>query len=89
MDWGAQSLGKSTGAAAIYGPPDLGFPDTGVLAEGKMNAPGWVFADITTSQVDLVRKKGRVRNFTHWEEQGAWANSPLSVNLRRSELEKH
>ncbi|MCE8472812.1 amidohydrolase, partial [Rhodovulum sulfidophilum] len=32
------------GAAAIYGPPDTGFPSTGILAEGALNAPGWVHA---------------------------------------------
>jgi predicted amidohydrolase len=28
------AVDMNTGAAAIYGPPDLGFPETGVLAEG-------------------------------------------------------
>lgn len=66
---GCPVLGESTGAAAIYGPPDLGFPETGVLAEGRMNQPGWVFAEIDKDAVAHVRSEGRVRNFTHWGEQ--------------------
>jgi predicted amidohydrolase len=30
---------EQTGAGGVYGPPDLGFPETGVLAEGRLNAP--------------------------------------------------
>jgi len=67
-DWCAVASGN-TGAAAIYGPPDLGFPETGVLAEGKMNQPGWVYADIPQDAVAKVRSDGRVRNFAHWVEQ--------------------
>ncbi len=57
------------GAAAIYGPPDMGFPDTGVLAEGVMNEPAWVYADVSLDAIRAVRGDGRVLNMTHWAEQ--------------------
>jgi len=57
------------GAAAIYGPPDMGFPDTGVLAEGVLNEPAWVYADVSLDAIRAVRAAGRVRNVAHWEEQ--------------------
>jgi len=66
---GCPALGQSTGAAAIYGPPDLDFPDTGVIAEGVMGQVGWVYGDVDLSAVANVRANGRVRNFTHWDEQ--------------------
>ena len=57
------------GAAAVYGPPDLGFPPTGIIAQGKVNEPGWVYAEFDPDAVDLVRRDGRVLNFQHWPEQ--------------------
>ncbi|MEM7506041.1 MAG: carbon-nitrogen hydrolase family protein [Pseudomonadota bacterium] len=65
----AATIQAGTGAAAIYGPPDLGFPDTGVLAEGPMNAPGWVVEDIDRDAIGRVRERGRVLNMVHWREQ--------------------
>ena len=61
----------NTGAAAIYGPPDIGFPDTGVIAQGAMNVPGWVYGDVSLGEVRTVREEGRVRNVDHWKEQSA------------------
>ena len=42
VDWAA-ALGRSTGVAAVLGPPGSG--EEGVLAEGKPDTPGWVHAD--------------------------------------------
>ena len=57
------------GAAGIYGPPDLGFPETGIIAEGELNEPGWVVADVDLTAVGRVRECGTVLNFRHWAEQ--------------------
>lgn len=62
---------QNTGAAAIYGPPDRGFPGTGVIAQGELNAPGWVMADVDLEAVREVRRDGGVLNMTHWAEQDA------------------
>ena len=59
------------GAAAVYGPPDRGFPSNGIIAQGEINEPGWVYADFDPAAVDLVREDGRVLNFQHWPEQHA------------------
>jgi predicted amidohydrolase len=64
---------RNTGAAAIYGPPDLGFPPTGVLAEGTLNAPGWVMAEVDLGAVARVRAEGAVLNHAHWPESAARA----------------
>ena len=59
----------NTGAAAVYGPPDTGFPQTGVIAQGELNAAGWVYADIDLNAIREVRADGGVLNHTHWAEQ--------------------
>ena len=59
----------TTGAGGIFGPPDVGFPETGVLAEGHLNKPGWTYAELDLAAVEHVRIDGRVLNRTHWSEQ--------------------
>lgn len=59
----------NTGAAAIYGPPDKGFPPTGILAEGAFDTPGWVTAQVDLDAIREVRRDGHVLNKAHWGEQ--------------------
>lgn len=63
------SLDVSHGAAAIFGPPDLGFPEDGVVAQGVVDAPGWVFGEVDLDAVAAVRRGGSVFGFAHWGEQ--------------------
>lgn len=72
---------ETTGAAAIYGPPDLGFPETGVLAEGELNVPGWVYADASLEAIREVRANGKVRNKNHWQEQDACITTLNTVKM--------
>jgi predicted amidohydrolase len=59
------------GRAAIYGPPDAGWPETGILAEGAMDEPGWVVADVDRAQIARTRADGVVLTHAHWPEQAA------------------
>lgn len=63
------AVDRNHGAAGVFGPPDLGFPVDGVIAEGVMNEPQWVFADINPAAVGRVRREGAVLNHAHWPEQ--------------------
>jgi len=63
------AIEAGSGAAALYGPADLGFPATGVIAEGAMDSPGWVTAEVTLDQIRRVRRAGAVFNHAHWAEQ--------------------
>ena len=56
------------GSAGVYGPPDRGFPDDGVIAIGPLNAPCWLYAEIDPAKVAEVRENGAVRPFRHWPE---------------------
>jgi predicted amidohydrolase len=63
------AVDQNAGAAAIYGPPDRGFPDTGIIAETALNAPGWAVAEVDLGAVHAVRRDGAVLNHAHWAEQ--------------------
>ena len=62
------AVDENVGAAGIYGPPDLGFPDDGILALGELNEPGWVLADVDLDAIHRVRAEGHVFNHAHWPE---------------------
>lgn len=64
-----EAVGLSNGAPGVFGPPDLGFPETGILAEGKLNVPGWIYAQVDLRAVGRVRAEGGVQNYRHWPEQ--------------------
>lgn len=67
-DW-SEAVDMNTGTGGIFGPPDKGFPQTGVLAEGTLNQPGWTYADIDLTAIANVRDDGHVLNRAHWDEQ--------------------
>lgn len=63
--WSA-SLDVNHGVAAIYGPVDRGFADDGVVAEGAVDEPGWVHADLDPAAIAAVREQGAVLNHRAW-----------------------
>ncbi len=63
------AVDENHGRAAIFCPPDLGFPADGVLAEGSLDAPDWVRAEIDFEKVRAVRQNGHVLNFKDWPKQ--------------------
>lgn len=63
------AVDENVGRAAIYGPPDRGFPPTGILAETGLNAPGWAVAEVDLAAIHGVRREGSVLNHLHWDEQ--------------------
>ena len=63
------AIDRNAGAAGIYVPAEHGVSDTGVLAEGQMNTPGWVATSIDLARLDRLRTGGEMRNFTDWLAQ--------------------
>ena len=63
------AVDENVGRAAIYGPPDRGWPETGILAETALNEPGWAMAEISLEAIAETRKDGGVLNHLHWDEQ--------------------
>ena len=67
-DWTAVA-DANTGMGGIFGPPDIGFPPTGVIAQGTLDQPGWTIGDVDLAAIAHVRADGRVLNRSHWSEQ--------------------
>ncbi|MEO0381729.1 MAG: carbon-nitrogen hydrolase family protein [Pseudomonadota bacterium] len=68
----------STGACGIFAPPDKGFPETGIVALGALNEPGWVYGDVDLASVATVRADGVVLNRRDWALQPGRAD-PITV----------
>ena len=72
------------GAAGLYGPPDKGFPDTGVLVEGVRDEPGWIYAEVDPARIAEARQQGQVFNHRDWSEQpGVERLAPMPVRRIR------
>lgn len=76
------AVDENVGAAGIFGPPDLGFPEDGILSQGALNDPGWVIAEIDLADIARVRAEGAVFNHAHWPESALRADAAG----RRSDL---
>ena len=72
----------ATGMGGVFGPPDTGFPATGVLAEGQLGQPGWTYAEVDLGAVEQVRRDGRVLGRAHWDEQEGRCASVTAERLR-------
>ena len=70
------------GCGGVFGPPDKGFPETGVFTVGELNRPGGVYADVDLKAVEAVRADGVTLHRTHWDEQDATATEVTSVAMR-------
>lgn len=77
-------IDEATGAGGVFGPPDLGFPDTGILALGTFAQAGWTIAEITTNHIADVRKNGVVLNRTHWKDQETRSERATTIPLGKN-----
>jgi predicted amidohydrolase len=88
VDW-SEAIDINMGAASIFTPVDYGFPSDGILAQGEMNQPQWLIAELDLARIDEVRQNGQVINHRDWKHQwplygqapsaAAWL-TPLHVN---------
>lgn len=60
------AIDENHGAAALYGPPDRGFPADGVVARTELDAPALLVAELDFSKIDAVRQDGQVLNHRDW-----------------------
>lgn len=77
----SEAVDTNTGMGGIFGPPDKGFPGTGVVAEGVLNQPGWTYGEVDLDTIAHVRADGGVLNRLHWEEQMPRVNSVTKAVL--------
>lgn len=69
----------NAGAAGVYVPSEHGVSDTGVLAEGTLNAAQWVCATIDLARLKRVRETGEMRNAHDWPLQPGAPATKVSV----------
>jgi len=62
----SHAIDDNHGAAAIYGPVDSAMSSDGVVAQGAIDVPGWVVADLDFDALARVRADGQVRNYRDW-----------------------
>ncbi|MCR9089138.1 MAG: carbon-nitrogen hydrolase family protein [Rhodobacteraceae bacterium] len=61
------------GQAGVFAPPDLGFPDDGILGDGAPNGAGWVVAQVDPATLQHSRSQGAVAPRRHWPESARCA----------------
>lgn len=71
----------NSGAAGIYVPAEHGVSDSGVLAEGTLDAAQWVTATIDLDRLRRVRETGEMHNFEDWRLQPGAAPSSVCVDV--------
>ena len=79
-EW-SEAVDMSVGAGGIFGPPDTGFPDDGVLAAGALATPGWTYAQIDRAAIDAVRTQGTVLGRRDWQASAGRANHVAVTSL--------
>ena len=63
------SVDVNAGAAGIFVPADHAHSDTGVLAEGTVNAAQWVYASVQPDALERLVTGGEMRNRADWSRQ--------------------
>ncbi len=74
------AIDHNAGAAGIYVPAEHTISETGIIAKGNLNEPGWVVADIDLDQLKRLRDSGEMRNFEDWSLQPG-AKDPVQVEI--------
>ncbi|OYU34564.1 carbon-nitrogen hydrolase family protein [Novosphingobium sp. PASSN1] len=67
-EW-SPAVDENRGAAGIYGPPDRGMPEDGVIAIGTEGESAWVYAEVDLARVAQLRADGGVLNARDWRDQ--------------------
>jgi predicted amidohydrolase len=60
------AIERCVGFAGIYAPPDLGPRENGVVAQGELDRPGWVYADLDLGALDRIRGSNVMANVSEW-----------------------
>jgi predicted amidohydrolase len=63
------AVDRNTGSAGIYVPSEQTVSDTGILAQGELNAAQWVTADVDMARLRHLRTSGEMRNYIDWPNQ--------------------
>lgn len=73
------AVDRNSGAAGMFLPPEASLSMTGVLAEGALDTPGWIMAEIDLVAIRRVREAGEMRNSADWDLQPGAARLAQAV----------
>ena len=65
----AAAIDRSAGAAGVFAPAEHGLSETGVLADGALDRPQWVYAEVDLARLRQIKAAGEMRNSTDWSAQ--------------------
>ena len=72
----------NAGAAGVYVPSEHDVSDTGVLAQGTLNAAEWVTASIDLARLARVRETGEMHDYGDWLKQpGGGTTAKVDVEV--------
>jgi predicted amidohydrolase len=54
------------GAAGVYAPPDIGPREDGIIIQGAINKPRWIYADLDLAAIGQLRPHDRLTNQEDW-----------------------
>ncbi len=63
------AVDRNAGSAGVFVPAEAGLSDSGVLAEGPLNQPQWVMAEIDFAHLARLKASGEMRNAVDWDLQ--------------------
>ncbi len=62
-------------------PAEPSVSDTGVLAQGELNAAQWVAATVDLARLRHLRNSGEMRNYVDWPNQPGAAKLAYKVKV--------
>jgi predicted amidohydrolase len=75
------AVDRNSGAAGIFVPSEHGVSDTGVIAEGVLDAAQWVSGTVDLDRLRRLRSTGEMRNFADWSVQPGAASLVANVEV--------
>ena len=64
-DW-LPEFGRCVGYAGIFGPPDVGPDESGVISQGRDDIPQWIVGDLDLAAIDRIRGSAVIANIAEW-----------------------
>jgi predicted amidohydrolase len=74
-------IGTNVGGAGVFAPPDRGFPRHGVVVQGKLNEPRWIYAEIDLGRLVALRSDPDVFIRRQWHGLMTGAPRVVAVDL--------
>lgn len=76
------AVDENVGAAGVYAPSDRGFPADGVIAQGTLDVPSWLVAELDLAAIEAVRRDGQVFGHRDWDRPAHLAGEVAAAALR-------